>query len=159
MCCKTYIAANVLKCITIQVSYAVERLVSIAVIVLHDVQWFVTSCSFIRCFSLLFMLQELFHVCCSKSFMLSSAGFTCVSFVSGALALWAPEYMIKSLRIQSSAVNETKYVRRSHACSSSSSSSSSHCSCCCNSHHSRHWRCGRTSNFPKLLPVWNFSFM
>jgi len=50
---------------------------------------------------------------CSKSFMLSSAGFTCVAFVSGALALWAPEYMVKSLRIQSAAVSETKYVTSS----------------------------------------------
>ena len=51
-------------------------------------------------------------VCFSKSFMLSSAGFTCVAFVSGALALWAPEYMIKALRIESKSadVNKTKSV-------------------------------------------------
>jgi len=46
--------------------------------------------------------------------MLSSAGFTCVAFVSGALALWAPEYMIKSLRIQTAAVDETTYVTQSY---------------------------------------------
>jgi len=48
--------------------------------------------------------------CCSKSFMLSSLGFTCVAFVSGALALWAPEYMIKSLHVESATVNEATYV-------------------------------------------------
>ena len=41
--------------------------------------------------------------------MLSSAGVVCVAFVSGAMALWAPEYMIKSLRIQSADFSETKY--------------------------------------------------
>ena len=35
----------------------------------------------------------------SKSFMLSAAAFTCVSFVSGALALWAPLYIYKSLLV------------------------------------------------------------
>jgi len=54
--------------------------------------------------------------------MLSSAGFTCVAFVSGALALWAPEYMIKSLRIQSETVDETRYV--SHRLGSSSNGKS-----------------------------------
>ena len=55
------------------------------------------------------------RVCCSKSFLLSSAGFTCVAFVSGALALWAPEYMIKALRIESKStdVNKTTYVSQS----------------------------------------------
>jgi len=39
------------------------------------------------------------YVCISKSFMLSSLGFTCVAFVAGALALWAPKYMSKSLMV------------------------------------------------------------
>jgi MFS family permease len=43
-----------------------------------------------------------------KSFMLSSAGFTCVAFVTGALALWAPEYMIKSIKVQHAEANKTK---------------------------------------------------
>ena len=30
---------------------------------------------------------------CSKSFLLSTGGFTCVAFVAGALALWAPLFM------------------------------------------------------------------
>jgi len=42
--------------------------------------------------------------------MLSSAGVTCVAFVSGALAFWAPLYMIKALRVASATVDETKYV-------------------------------------------------
>lgn len=29
----------------------------------------------------------------SSSFMLSTAGFTCVAFVTGALAWWAPTYL------------------------------------------------------------------
>jgi len=31
--------------------------------------------------------------------MLSTLGFTCVAFVAGALALWAPTYMSKSLLV------------------------------------------------------------
>jgi len=42
--------------------------------------------------------------------MLSSAGFTCVAFVSGALALWAPDYMIKSLNVVSGTSDKTTYV-------------------------------------------------
>jgi len=37
---------------------------------------------------------------CSKSFMLSSLAFTCVAFVAGALAFWAPLYMMKSMQYQ-----------------------------------------------------------
>ena len=36
----------------------------------------------------------------SKSFMFSSAGFTCVAFVAGALSLWAPKFMDCSIRVQ-----------------------------------------------------------
>ena len=38
-------------------------------------------------------------LCFSKSFMLSTLGFTCVAFVAGALALWAPKYMSMSLLV------------------------------------------------------------
>jgi len=45
-------------------------------------------------------MNALFVFVCSKSFMLSAAAFTCVSFVTGALALWAPLYIYKSLLVQ-----------------------------------------------------------
>ena len=35
-----------------------------------------------------------------RSFMLSTAGFTCVAFVAGALALWAPTYVYYSIMVQ-----------------------------------------------------------
>ncbi|CAE1177147.1 SPNS [Acanthosepion pharaonis] len=34
----------------------------------------------------------------NKSFLLSSVGFTCVAFVTGALALWAPIFMLDAIR-------------------------------------------------------------
>lgn len=36
----------------------------------------------------------------NKSFMLSTFGFTCVAFTTGALALWAPIFMLDSMTIQ-----------------------------------------------------------
>lgn len=36
----------------------------------------------------------------NRSFMLSTAGFTCVAFVAGALAWWAPTYMHLGIKIQ-----------------------------------------------------------
>ena len=36
----------------------------------------------------------------SKSFLLSTCGFTCVAFVTGALALWAPTFMVQAIRAQ-----------------------------------------------------------
>jgi MFS family permease len=45
-------------------------------------------------------LSDVTYLVGHKSFMLSSLGFTCVAFVAGALALWAPTYMNKSLLMQ-----------------------------------------------------------
>lgn len=36
----------------------------------------------------------------SPSFMLSTAGFTCVAFVTGALAWWGPNFIEKGLKLQ-----------------------------------------------------------
>lgn len=35
-----------------------------------------------------------------RTFMLSTAGFTCVAFVAGALALWTPTYIYYSIQVQ-----------------------------------------------------------
>lgn len=35
-----------------------------------------------------------------KSFIFSSAGFTCVTFVAGALSWWAPKFIYLGLRLQ-----------------------------------------------------------
>ncbi|KAL4223098.1 Protein spinster 3 [Mactra antiquata] len=43
----------------------------------------------------------------NKSFMLSSAGFTCVAFTTGALAFWAPIFMIDSITIQGNEAKES----------------------------------------------------
>ena len=44
---------------------------------------------------------NLITVCaCSKSFLLSTGGFTCVAFVAGALALWAPLFMEYAIFVQ-----------------------------------------------------------
>jgi len=45
-------------------------------------------------------LSDLVYLVKHKSFMLSSLGFTCVTFVAGALALWAPKYMNKAMVVQ-----------------------------------------------------------
>lgn len=44
-------------------------------------------------------LSDVKYLLKHKSFMLSTLGFTCVAFVAGALALWAPTYMSKSLLV------------------------------------------------------------
>ena len=36
----------------------------------------------------------------NKSFVLSTAGFTCVAFVAGALAWWAPKFIYLGLKMQ-----------------------------------------------------------
>lgn len=36
----------------------------------------------------------------NPSFMLSTLGFTCVAFVTGALAWWGPEFMYYGLKLQ-----------------------------------------------------------
>ena len=43
----------------------------------------------------------------SKSFLLSTGGFTCVAFVAGALALWAPLFMEYSIVYQ----DHTKHIK------------------------------------------------
>lgn len=43
---------------------------------------------------------DLKHLLTNKSFMLSTLGFTCVAFTTGALALWAPIFMLDSMLIQ-----------------------------------------------------------
>ncbi|XP_041348231.1 protein spinster homolog 1-like isoform X2 [Gigantopelta aegis] len=42
-------------------------------------------------------LVSLLH---NKSFILSSVGFTCVAYVTGALAFWAPTFMLNSIKVQ-----------------------------------------------------------
>jgi len=46
----------------------------------------------------------------SKSFILSSLGFTSVAFVAGALAWWAPVYMFRSIVIDDLQASQSKYV-------------------------------------------------
>ncbi|ELU07902.1 hypothetical protein CAPTEDRAFT_179917 [Capitella teleta] len=43
---------------------------------------------------------DLKHLFKHKTFLLSTAGFTCVAFVAGALALWAPTYVYYSIMVQ-----------------------------------------------------------
>ena len=69
-----------------------------------------------RCFDI-FIISGTFStcmhlscVCFSKSFMLSTLGFTCVAFVAGALALWAPKYMSKSLMVKQVHSSDTSWV-------------------------------------------------
>lgn len=40
-----------------------------------------------------FLISYLFFLCFSKSFVLSTAGFTCVAFVTGALAFFGPTFL------------------------------------------------------------------
>lgn len=44
--------------------------------------------------------EDVKDVCKNKSFMLSTIGFTCVAYVSGALAWWGPKYMHLGLKLQ-----------------------------------------------------------
>lgn len=50
----------------------------------------------------IWLITDLMRVC-SKSFLLSTAGFTCVAFVAGALALWAPLFMEYAIVYQGNA--------------------------------------------------------
>lgn len=45
-------------------------------------------------------LSDVSYLVKHKTFMLLSLGFTCVTFVAGALALWAPLYMYQSMQVQ-----------------------------------------------------------
>ena len=51
--------------------------------------------------------EDLKYLLKHKSFMLSSAGFTCVAFIAGALALWTPTYMYYSIRQRPQPVDES----------------------------------------------------
>lgn len=44
----------------------------------------------------------------NKSFMLSTGGFTCVAFVAGALAFWAPKFIYCGLKMQPGNENLTQ---------------------------------------------------
>ncbi|XP_065366602.1 protein spinster isoform X2 [Calliphora vicina] len=44
--------------------------------------------------------QDVKYLMKNKSFMLSTAGFTCVAFVAGALAWWAPKFIYLGLKMQ-----------------------------------------------------------
>lgn len=45
-------------------------------------------------------VEDVKDVCKNKSFMLSTAGFTCVAFVAGALAWFGPKFMHLGLQLQ-----------------------------------------------------------
>lgn len=51
-------------------------------------------------------LQDLKELAKTKSFVLSTLGFTCVAFVTGALALWAPSYMFNVIKAQGQDADE-----------------------------------------------------
>ncbi|XP_063396291.1 protein spinster homolog 1-like isoform X1 [Mytilus trossulus] len=51
--------------------------------------------------------SDLMYLFKNKSFMLSTFGFTCVAFVTGALALWAPLYMQRSISVQGGSPKES----------------------------------------------------
>lgn len=44
--------------------------------------------------------QDVKYLMKNKSFMLSTAGFTCVAFVAGALAWWAPKFIYLGFKMQ-----------------------------------------------------------
>lgn len=44
----------------------------------------------------------------NRSFILSTAGFTCVAFVTGALGWWAPKFIYLGLRLQPGNANITQ---------------------------------------------------
>lgn len=44
--------------------------------------------------------RVLIFIFVSRSFMLSTAGFTCVAFVTGSLAWWGPNIMWQGLKMQ-----------------------------------------------------------
>ncbi|KAJ8879868.1 hypothetical protein PR048_020485 [Dryococelus australis] len=44
--------------------------------------------------------EDIIQLCRNRTFMLSTAGFTCVAFVTGALAWWGPTFIYEGLRLQ-----------------------------------------------------------
>ncbi|XP_048746998.1 protein spinster homolog 1-like isoform X3 [Ostrea edulis] len=50
--------------------------------------------------------EDLKELAKTKSFVLSTLGFTCVAFVTGALALWAPSYMFNAIKAQGQDADE-----------------------------------------------------
>lgn len=44
----------------------------------------------------------------NRSFMLSTCGFTCVTFATSALAWWGPEFMYYGLLLQSKVPNDVE---------------------------------------------------
>ncbi|XP_063225002.1 protein spinster isoform X1 [Bacillus rossius redtenbacheri] len=44
--------------------------------------------------------EDIAQLCRNRTFMLSTAGFTCVAFVTGALAWWGPIFIYEGLRLQ-----------------------------------------------------------
>ena len=46
--------------------------------------------------------------CCSKSFMLTSAGATCMTFVTGAVAFWGPTYIYISVRTVRASADDSR---------------------------------------------------
>lgn len=44
--------------------------------------------------------EDIIYLLKNKSFMLSTAGFTCVAFVAGALSWWGPKFMHLGTQLQ-----------------------------------------------------------
>ncbi|XP_050506344.1 protein spinster isoform X2 [Diabrotica virgifera virgifera] len=55
-------------------------------------------------------LEDLKYLIRNPSFMYSTAGFTCVSFVAGALSWWGPLFIEKGMRLQSSTTVDSQDV-------------------------------------------------
>ncbi|XP_072385822.1 protein spinster isoform X1 [Diabrotica undecimpunctata] len=55
-------------------------------------------------------LEDLKYLIRNPSFMYSTAGFTCVSFVAGALSWWGPLFIEKGMRLQSSSTVDSQDV-------------------------------------------------
>ncbi|RZF42670.1 hypothetical protein LSTR_LSTR001465 [Laodelphax striatellus] len=51
--------------------------------------------------------NDIAHITSNASFMLSTAGFTCVAFVTGALAWWGPQYIYYGIKLQPGRENTT----------------------------------------------------
>ncbi|XP_048257171.1 protein spinster homolog 1-like isoform X3 [Haliotis rufescens] len=56
-------------------------------------------------------LQDIKALLKNTSFMFSTGGFTCVAFVTGALAFWAPTYMVDSIESQSQTVDMSQVAQ------------------------------------------------
>lgn len=55
---------------------------------------------FTRLFIFVYLPTTFNRFISSRSFMLSTAGFTCVAFVTGSLAWWGPQIMWSGLKMQ-----------------------------------------------------------